>query len=93
MQRHRKHAYRGGSSRALQICSKTGPPSDTTKCSTLGGVFCNGHGSNRSYFGKLKQKQVQHQAKHEDSGKELTIGDSTRNLENVQVPIGRCRSS
>jgi len=93
MQRHRKNAYKGGSSSALQICSKTGPPSDTTKCSTLGGDFCNGHGSNRSYFGKLKQKQVQYQAKREDSGKELTIGDSTRTLENVQVPIGRCRSS
>jgi len=89
MQRHGKHAYKGGSSRALQICSKTGPPSDTTKCSTLGGVLCNGHGSNRSYFGKLKQKQVQYHAKCEGSGKEVTIEDSTRTLKNVKVPIRR----
>jgi len=75
MQKHRKHAYKGGSCRALHISSKTGPPSDTTKCSTLGGVLCNGHGSNRSYLGKLKQKQVQYQAKCGGSGKEVTIGD------------------
>lgn len=62
-----KHTYKGGRSRALQIYSKTGPPSFTTKCSTLGGVLCDGHGSNRSYFGKLKQNQVQHQAKRQNS--------------------------
>jgi hypothetical protein len=35
----------------LQMYSKTGPPSETTKCSILGGDLCVGHGSNRSYFG------------------------------------------
>ena len=50
IRRNRSSTYKGGKSRALQIYSETGPPSETTKCSTLGGKFCDGHGSNRSYF-------------------------------------------
>lgn len=46
-----RSTHNGGRFKASVMYSRTGPPSETTKCSTLGGPFSEGHGSKRPYLG------------------------------------------